>query len=209
MNLCWRTLLASGSYSAYERLKYSNNTAFSITLTNITATTQAWPHILEFSHRYGSVISTTDTLWFSFANSTSGHSNVVPSNNPYDSSNGLFQVATGTYCIFTVVDVSSSSVLNQTFDGSFSPNQGFISCQKSGEQSGKWFIENLTLTDDSTVWLVFYSNSFSYTDGINRYYLFGDQVKTTVHYIHYLYVKNYFISSQSSTNNIYTYLKDT
>ena len=162
MNLCWRTLLASGSYSAYVRLKYSNSTAFSITLTNITATTQAWPHILKFSHSYGSVISTTDTLWFSFANSTSGHSNVVPSNNPYDSSNGLFQVATGTYCISSVVDVSSSSVLNQTFDGSFSPNQGFISCQKSGEQSGKCFIENLTLTDDSTVWLVFYSNSFSY-----------------------------------------------
>ena len=61
-----------------------------------------------------------------------------------------------------------------------------------------------------SVWLILYSNSFSYTDSTNRYYLFGDQdITTSPHYYHYLFVKDYYISSHNTSNNIYTYLTDT
>lgn len=66
------------------------------------------------------------------------------------------------------------------------PNQGHIFCQKPGEQAGKWFIEGLNLTEIYTIELVFYSNSFSYTDGTNRYYLFEDLPEVVPVYNHTL-----------------------
>ena len=91
MHIWWRTM-ASGGYSSWTRMKYKTGTAFTISVSNITPVTQALPRIIEFSHKYGSVIKPTDQLWFSFATSSSGYPNVVPSNNPYDTNiNGIFQ----------------------------------------------------------------------------------------------------------------------
>ena len=82
---------------------------------------------------------------------------------------------------------------------------GSISCQKTGEQSGKCFIENLALVDNSQITLQFYSNSFSYSDGTNRYYLFGVNSDTKVKYGHILKVYNQIVVPQTESNNIYTY----
>jgi hypothetical protein len=69
MHLCWRTK-TNGVYSSYQRLQYSDATPYSLTLTDINATTQALPSMLEFSHPYGAVIRPGEDFWFSFANLT-------------------------------------------------------------------------------------------------------------------------------------------
>jgi len=204
MHFCWRTLV-TGSYSSWQRMAYSNGTAYSVTITDISATTQTQPKILEFSHAYGSVVTTKDVLWFSFVKSGAGHANVVPSNNPHDSTNGVFRVL---HFLTDSINLSSAVQVDYEFDASFSPNQGSISCQKSGEQSGKCFIENMTLENNSKVCLFFYSNSFSYSDGTTRHYLFGDQATTKTMYSHCVYVKNQMIISKSTSTNVFTYQND-
>ena len=119
-----------------------------------------YPHILQFIYKYGSVIKTADQQWFSFATSSTVYSNEIPSNNLNYSSNGFFQVVTATMCQYFARTSTYTYLLNQTFDGSFSPKQGFVQYQKSGEQSENLFIGNLILKDGMSVWLIFYSYSF-------------------------------------------------
>ena len=44
------------------------------------------------------------------------------------------------------------------------------------------------MTRSTNIAIYFYSNSFSYTDGTNRYYWFGDSDNVTTKHIIYLYV---------------------
>ena len=81
---------------------------------------------------------------------------------------------------------------------------GNISCQKAGEQPGKWFIENLTLSDSSILYITFFTNSFSYSDGSNRYYLFGNNFNDVMEaYTHVLIVKDPVFVSQPTLTPVY------
>jgi hypothetical protein len=91
-HLCWRTQNL-GSTTTWERVKYTNNSDYTITITDITADREKLPKILEFSHAYSSVISPSDIIWFSFYDGTNGFQNVVPSHNPNNSSDkGTFKL---------------------------------------------------------------------------------------------------------------------
>ena len=67
MHICWRTTV-SGSYTSWERLKYTDGSTYSLTLSNITATTSAYPKLVGFSHNLGTVIESTDDIWFEISN---------------------------------------------------------------------------------------------------------------------------------------------
>jgi hypothetical protein len=188
MHLCWRTK-TNGVYSNYERVQFSDATAYSLTLTDINATTQALPSILEFSHPYGAVIKPGEDFWFSFANLTAGHPNVVPSNNPHNSSDlGKIDISSDWG------DNSNDAYFSQTFKHKKEkPNQGIVSCNKSSEQAGKCFIEGISFDNITEIFILFYSNSFSYKNGTSRFYLFGDHENVEVQYCHKLH---YLIDSQ-------------
>ena len=81
---------------------------------------------------------------------------------------------------------------------------GNITCQKAGEQQGKWFIENLNLTSSTILYIMFFSNSFSYSDGVNRYYLFGnDYLEPTWVYTHALVIQDPIFTSQPTSTSLY------
>lgn len=189
MHICWRTS-TDGVTSSWYRVDYTTSALFSITLADVNVTTLAWPKILEFSHESGSTILDTETtFWFSFANTTDGHSDVIPSHNPNNSSDlGLITVVQSIY--------EDEVLINQTLTHTGEePNQGYVSCQKSGEQSGKCFISNLNLTAGYDLNIIFYTNSFSYKVGSTRYYLFGDSTAVAIAYTHTLHIVGQILAS--------------
>ena len=88
------------------------------------------PIIVEFSHEYMSVIPSNSKIWFSFANSTSGHPDVVPSD--YFGTNGrLISKNTPKFNNNSLVsnfnDVSEGTIkaiFDMRFTTSSGPNQG-------------------------------------------------------------------------------------
>jgi hypothetical protein len=182
MHLCWRTQ-TNGIFSSYERVHFSNSTSYSLTLIDINSTSQALPSILEFSHTYGTVINPGEELWFAFANSTDGHPNIVPSHNPSNLSDfGKIEIVLGS------VISSHDPLFSQTFTHTNEEqNQGNVMCNKPNEQAGKCFIEGFSLSYSTQIYICFYTNSFSYTDGTSRFYLFGSHNRTNSQYCHKLY----------------------
>ena len=67
MHICWRTAV-SGSYTSWERLKYADGNTYTISLVSITATKSACPKLVGFSHDLGTVIESTNDIWFEISN---------------------------------------------------------------------------------------------------------------------------------------------
>jgi len=63
---------------------------------------------------------------------------------------------------------------------------------KPGEPIGKWFIENLSITEDSELEIIFRQFGVSYSDGNNTYYLGGntlDKSAISTHILNIFYPK--------------------
>ena len=116
----------------------------------------------------------------------------MPSHNPNNSSD---------FGKLIVYDATSLvNLLDETFTHeNEEPNQGSVSWQRSEEQAGKCFIENLNLTRSTEIYIYFYSNFFSYTDGANRYYWFGDSDNVTLQYTIKLHVIDQIIIPNEDT----------
>ena len=67
MHFCWRTV-ASGTFTAWQRLALRNGTAYSITIVNITSDTRHLPKLIGFSHSYSSIITSSEEFWFELSN---------------------------------------------------------------------------------------------------------------------------------------------
>ena len=93
------------------------------------------PTLIEFSHEYLSVIPTNSKIWFSFANSTAGHPDVVPSNLLNDvNTKGRF-MSNKIFIIISKFNIVSNyntggidlySIMNENFTTSDGPNQGML-----------------------------------------------------------------------------------
>jgi len=59
-----------------------------------------------------------------------------------------------------------------------------INWMKQGEPIGKWFIEEIPITTDSHITLVFDQFLISYSDGTNDYYLGGNSQDSSARFFY-------------------------